>query len=130
MANTTYDNPSLREPRTSATAGDIPRFEIVPARSVHAAALSTSIPLRQAIRREQLRLMVPLADTTIYEMELRGEFPRRFQLTSRCVAWDRGDIEAWIDARQKASERDQVKRAPPPDVRQRKHRPVKSVAAA
>jgi hypothetical protein len=36
---------------------------------------------------------VPLADTTIYEMERRGEFPRRFHLTSRCVAWDRGEVE-------------------------------------
>jgi prophage regulatory protein len=31
--------------------------------------------------------MVPLADRTIYEMEQRGEFPRRFALSPRCVVW-------------------------------------------
>ena len=30
---------------------------------------------RRTIRRNELRLLVPLADTTIYEMEQRGEFP-------------------------------------------------------
>jgi hypothetical protein len=38
--------------------------------------------LPRTIRRHELRLIVPLADTTIYEMEKRGEFPRRFNLTA------------------------------------------------
>ena len=38
---------------------------------------------------------VPLADTTIYELEQRGEFPRRFNLTARCVAWDLAEVEAF-----------------------------------
>jgi hypothetical protein len=38
--------------------------------------IRTGLP--QTIRRNQLRLLVPLADSTIYEMEQRGEFPRRF----------------------------------------------------
>jgi prophage regulatory protein len=32
--------------------------------------------INQTIRRNQLRQLVPLADSTIYEMEQRGEFPR------------------------------------------------------
>ena len=40
----------------------------------------------KTIRRQQLRDIVPLADSTIYEMEQRGEFPRRFALSPRCVA--------------------------------------------
>jgi len=32
-----------------------------------------------------VREMVPLADSTIYEMEKRGEFPRRFTLSPRQV---------------------------------------------
>jgi hypothetical protein len=32
--------------------------------------------------------IVPLADSTIYEMEQRGEFPRGFALSPRCVVWD------------------------------------------
>lgn len=41
--------------------------------------------LRRTIRRHQLREMIPLADSTIYEMEHRGEFPRRFALSPRCI---------------------------------------------
>jgi len=33
--------------------------------------------VRRAICRQQLREIVPLADSTIYDMEQRGEFPRR-----------------------------------------------------
>ncbi|WP_457155130.1 helix-turn-helix transcriptional regulator [Mesorhizobium sp. P5_C1] len=50
--------------------------------------------LKRTIRRRQLREMVPLADSTIYEMEQRGEFPRRFALTPRCVVWDLGEVQA------------------------------------
>ena len=57
----------------------------------------------QTIRRNQLRLLVPLADSTIYEMEQRGEFPRRFSLTSRCVVWDLAEVEAWIEQRKRDS---------------------------
>ena len=42
----------------------------------------------RTVRRAELRRIVPLADTTIYELEQRGEFPRRFNLTARCVVWD------------------------------------------
>lgn len=55
--------------------------------------------LKRTIRRHQLRGMVPLADSTIYEMEQRGEFPRRFALTPRCVVWDLGEVQAWLAAR-------------------------------
>jgi prophage regulatory protein len=79
----------------------------------------------QTIRRPELRKIVPLADTTIYEMEQRGEFPRRFHLTPRCVVWDLAEVEAWIDQRRRASDAAIIKRAPSPDVRQRKTRPVK-----
>jgi prophage regulatory protein len=80
---------------------------------------------KRTIRRHQLREMVPLADTTIYEMEQRGEFPQRFYLTSRCVVWDLAEVEAWLEARRAASRSKTVKRAPAPDVHQRKTRPVR-----
>jgi prophage regulatory protein len=81
---------------------------------------------QRTIRRTELRQLVPLADTTIYDMEKRGEFPRRFNLTPRCVVWDLAEVEAWLAERRLASEQAQIKRAPSPDVRQRKTRPVKS----
>lgn len=42
--------------------------------------------------------MVPLADTTIYDMEQRG-ISQRFYLTSRCVVWDLAEVEAWLEER-------------------------------
>ena len=79
----------------------------------------------RTVRRQQLRQMVPLSDTTIYEMEQRGEFPRRFYLTPRCAAWDAAEVENWIDERRRASGADLIKRAPSPDVRKRTRRPVR-----
>jgi predicted DNA-binding transcriptional regulator AlpA len=55
--------------------------------------------LPRTIRRHELRLIVPLADSTIYEMEKRSEFPRRFNLTPRCVVWDLGEVETWLEQR-------------------------------
>jgi prophage regulatory protein len=79
-------------------------------------------PIKRTIRRNQLREMVPLADSTIYEMEQRGEFPRRFALSPRCVVWDLAEVEAWLAARRSAP----IARAQSPDVRQRRSRPVRS----
>jgi prophage regulatory protein len=86
---------------------------------------SDPIATKRTIRRHQLREIVPLADTTIYDMEQRGEFPQRFYLTSRCVVWDLAEVEAWVEARRRASRAKTVKRAPNPDVRLRRSRPVK-----
>jgi len=76
---------------------------------------------KRTIRRKQLREIVPLADSTIYEMEQRGEFPRRFALTPRCVVWDLGEVQAWLAARRSKP----IARASGPDVKQRRVRPVK-----
>lgn len=78
------------------------------------------LPFPRTIRRQELRQIIPLSETTIYEMERRGEFPRRFNLTPRCVVWDLAEIEAWIEERKQAPRRD----VSGPDVRLRKTRPV------
>ncbi|WP_295975772.1 AlpA family phage regulatory protein [uncultured Xanthomonas sp.] len=80
------------------------------------------LPYRRTIRRQELRQIVPLAETTIYEMERRGEFPRRFNLTSRCVVWDLAEVEAWIEERKQAPRGSSSK----PDVHLRKTRPVRA----
>jgi prophage regulatory protein len=84
----------------------------------------------RTIRRHELKELVPLADTTIYDMEQRGEFPQRFYLTSRCVVWDLSEVEAWLEERRRASRAKAVKRAPIPDVQLRKTRPVKDPVRA
>lgn len=83
------------------------------------------VAITRTIRRHELREIVPLADTTIYDMEQRGEFPQRFYLTSRCVVWDLAEVEAWLEERRRASRAKAVKRAPIPDVQLRKTRPIK-----
>ena len=83
-------------------------------------------PIKRTIRRRQLREIVPLADSTIYEMERHGLFPRRFALSARCIVWDLAEVEAWLEARRSKP----VARAPHPDVRQRRTRPVKGPGRA
>lgn len=80
------------------------------------------LPFRRTIRRQELRQIVPLAETTIYEMERRGEFPRRFNLTPRCVVWDLAEVEAWVEERKQAPRVGVSK----PDVHLRKTRPVRA----
>ena len=77
--------------------------------------------MKRTVRRPELRRIVPLADTTIYEMEQRGEFPRRFYLTPRCAAWDLDEVEAWLEARRQTSEV-----ATGPDVKLRRSRPMRT----
>lgn len=59
----------------------------------------------RAIRRTELLTMVPLAHTTIYEMELRGDFPSRFYLTPRCAAWDLQEVLDWLSERRQQTMR-------------------------
>lgn len=81
---------------------------------------------KRTIRRDELLKMVPLSDSTIYQMENRGEFPRRFALTPRCVVWDYDDIVQWLDERKNAQ--DKLDKKHIPDVRKRKQRPVLAAA--
>jgi prophage regulatory protein len=83
--------------------------------------------LPRTIRRHELRLIVQLADSAIYEMEKRGEFPRRFNLTPRCVVWDLEEVETWLRQRRQTYLAGRAKIAPGPDVRQRKTRPAKTM---
>lgn len=109
-------------PRTSrSSTSRLPEVLSDMQRLAHAPTFS----FRRTIRRTELRQIVPLADTTIYDMERRGEFPKRFNLTSRCVVWDLSEVETWINDRRMASNSDQFRRAPSPDVRQRKRRPIR-----
>jgi prophage regulatory protein len=82
--------------------------------------------VRRCIRRHELRRIVPLSDTTIYELEQRGAFPRRFNLTPRCVAWDLVEVEIWIAQRRQQSHGGVGDRTPYPDVRMRKTRPMRT----
>ncbi|MEW6695545.1 MAG: AlpA family phage regulatory protein [Pseudomonadota bacterium] len=75
------------------------------------------IPGKVLINRKQLLKIVPLSDRTIFDMEKRGEFPRRFTLTPRSVAWDLREVEAWIEARKAAAQRPKAPGRPVPSGR-------------
>ena len=96
-------------------------FDARAIRELYKAAPADPKALRRTIRRSELRQIVPLADSTIYELERRGEFPQRFYLTARCVVWDLAEIMAWLQSRRQAGSSG-VKKAPMPDYRQRKRR--------
>lgn len=82
---------------------------------------------KRTIRRDELLKMVPLSDTTIYHMENRGEFPRRFALTPRCVVWDYDEVVQWLNERKAAQEKPDPKHVP--DVKKRKTRPAAAATA-
>jgi prophage regulatory protein len=52
--------------------------------------------MTRLINRKTLLSMIPLSERAIFDMEKRGEFPRRIALTSRNVAWELSEVEAWI----------------------------------
>lgn len=60
-------------------------------------------PAQTLISRKQLLGMVPMCERTILDMEKRGEFPRRFAVTKRLVAWDLREVECWINERKAAA---------------------------
>lgn len=55
--------------------------------------------IKTLINRKKLLAMIPLSERAIYNMEQRGDFPRRIVLTSRNVAWDLDEVGEWIEAR-------------------------------
>jgi len=61
--------------------------------------MHSDVKNKPLINRKTLLAMIPLSERTIFNMEQRGEFPRRIALTSRNVAWDLAEVEQWIEAR-------------------------------
>ena len=54
-------------------------------------------PGRVLIDRRRLHEIVPLSQRTVFDLEQRGEFPKRFVLTPRRVAWDLAEVEKWME---------------------------------
>lgn len=63
-----------------------------------------ALPGKTLINRKTLLAMIPLSERAIFNMEKRGEFPRRIALTSRNVAWDLAEVEEWIETRKQLGE--------------------------
>ena len=71
------------------------------------------------LRRRELLEKVGLSDTTIYNLEKAGRFPKRVAITPRCVVWDADEVASWMAERMAKP----VALAPIPDQSARKSRP-------
>lgn len=69
---------------------------------------------RVLINRRQLLKIVPLSDRTIFDLEKRGDFPRRFALTQRFVAWDLREVEEWMERKKARAQQPQAPGRRPP----------------
>lgn len=81
-------------------------------------------PTRRFVRKSELRRIVPLGASTIYELEKSNDFPRRILLTPRIAVWDVAEVEAWVDQRRKDTEMGRIKPAVSPSKRKRKSKSV------
>lgn len=88
----------------------------------------SDLQIRRTIRREELRQIVPVSDSTIYRLEEQGDFPKRFNLTPCCVVWYLDEVTQWVEDRRAGTV--QIQKTPPPDITKRKYRPVKVALAA
>ncbi|HBT3262131.1 TPA: AlpA family phage regulatory protein [Klebsiella pneumoniae] len=65
--------------------------------------MNSSMTNKMLINRRTLLKMIPLSDRTIYNLEQRGEFPKRIVLTSRSVAWDLAEVENGIEEKRRSA---------------------------
>lgn len=80
--------------------------------------------MKGAIGKKDLMKMVPVSMSTIDSLEKRGEFPKRWFITDKRAAWNRDEVEQWLDERQATSPAEFTGKKPP--VEMRVFRPVSS----
>ena len=56
--------------------------------------------MKGALGKKELLAVVPLSWSTIDRMERAGEFPKRWYITDKRCAWNRDEVERWLDERQ------------------------------
>lgn len=59
--------------------------------------------MKGALGKKELLAVVPLSWSTIDRTERAGEFPKRWYITDKRCAWNRDEVERWLDERQAAS---------------------------
>ncbi len=72
-------------------------------------------PGRVLIDRRRLHEIVPLSQRTVFDLEQRGEFPKRFVLTARRVAWDLAEVEQWMEDCRSEGKQARMPGAKPPE---------------
>jgi prophage regulatory protein len=64
-------------------------------------------PNRRLLKLAEVQAIVPFNKNQIRRLEQKSAFPKRITLSQNSVAWDREEIEAWVEA--KKNERKPVK---------------------
>lgn len=78
-------------------------FGMVHLRSTHCQMKGSRMTPEKYYRLPELRALVPLSRSSIYEMMSKGKFPKPVKLTSKVVAWKSSDIAAWLAEREQAA---------------------------
>lgn len=52
--------------------------------------------MSRLIRKQELKKLTGLSDTTIWRMEKLGQFPRRRKIAGYSVAWLESEVLSWI----------------------------------
>lgn len=52
------------------------------------------------LREPQVLELVPVSAATLWRMVKDGTFPRPRRISQRAVAWQRSDVEQWINTRE------------------------------
>jgi len=60
---------------------------------------TSSMACTNFLRLPQVQTRTGLCKSTIYQLESRGLFPRRQQLSARAVGWDEAEIQQWKASR-------------------------------
>ena len=63
--------------------------------------------MARLLRKPDVSVKTGLKPTQFTELEKRGEFPRRVQISARAVGWVESEIDEWVRAR--IAERDAPK---------------------
>jgi len=51
------------------------------------------------LREKQVKDLTGLSRVTRWRMERRGDFPKKIQLSERCVGWNEGEVLEWLQKR-------------------------------
>jgi predicted DNA-binding transcriptional regulator AlpA len=58
-------------------------------------------PVRKILRWRHVQARTSLSRSCVDSLELRGDFPRRIQLSPRIAGWYEDELVAWLDSRRR-----------------------------
>lgn len=57
----------------------------------------------QVLRKKEVLGLLKCSDPTLWRLEKKGAFPRRFNIGPGCVVWDQAEVLSWLDAKRAAA---------------------------